>query len=91
MFFVYQSTLYFVNIFQSEEEGSGLQKKIQQIEAELDAAQEQLAEANAKLEAKEKAAADVSYLQMSVENLKVIAREHQVRFYIYNERTITII
>ena len=45
--------------FQSEEEGNALQKRIQQIEAELDAAQEQLGEANAKLEAKEKAAADV--------------------------------
>lgn len=45
--------------FQSEEEGNALQKRIQQIEAELDAAQEQLGEANAKLETKEKAAADV--------------------------------
>ncbi|CAF4011293.1 unnamed protein product, partial [Rotaria sp. Silwood1] len=42
----------------SEEESNGLQKKIQQVEAELDAVQEQLAEANAKLEAKEKAATD---------------------------------
>ena len=45
--------------FQSEEESATLQKRIQQIEAELDAATEQLAEANGKLETKEKAAADV--------------------------------
>ena len=51
-----------VDVCQSEEESNGLQKKIQQIEAELDAAQEQLAEANAKLEAKEKAATDVSLI-----------------------------
>ncbi len=60
----------FINLFskfsfiyiQSEEENNGIQKKIQQIEAELDAAQEQLAEANAKLVAKEKAATDVSLI-----------------------------
>ena len=55
---------YFVK-FQSEEESNSLQKKIQQIEAELDTAQEQLAEANTKLEAKEKAATDVSRYSLS--------------------------
>lgn len=53
------SSLVFFLTLQSEEESATLQKRIQQIEAELDAATEQLGEANGKLETKEKAAADV--------------------------------
>jgi len=63
LFFSFQLKWSFqIFYFQSEEESNALQKKIQQIESELDAAQEQLGEANAKLEAKEKAATDVSLI-----------------------------
>jgi predicted nucleic acid-binding Zn-ribbon protein len=55
-------SFFFFFSFKSEEESNALQKRIQQIEAELDAATEQLGEANGKLEAKEKAAADVSLM-----------------------------
>jgi predicted nucleic acid-binding Zn-ribbon protein len=65
---------YFEN-FQSEEESNSLQKKIQTIEAELDTVQEQLAEANTKLEAKEKAAIDVSHFSSSTIALDLLGRE----------------
>ena len=54
----------FVVCLQTEEEINTLQKKVQATEADLDAAQEQLGEANTKLEAKEKAATDVSHQQV---------------------------
>ena len=50
----------FIFLFQSEEENNNLQKRISQLDQELDTAQEQLAAANQKLEAAAKASADVS-------------------------------
>ncbi|CAF1621937.1 unnamed protein product [Adineta steineri] len=61
----------------SEEESTSLQKKIQLAEAELDGVQEQLAEANAKLEAKEKAAVDVSILNLNNGTLRSLTRTPQ--------------
>lgn len=53
-------TLY-LSPFKSEEEVRGLQKKIQQIENELDLVQENLTQANSKLEEKEKTLQTVSW------------------------------
>lgn len=51
---------------QAEEEARSLQKKIQQIENELDQTQEQLMQVNAKLEEKDKALQNVSVDQITL-------------------------
>lgn len=52
----------FIFFRQAEEEARSLQKKIQQIENDLDQTQEQLMQVNAKLEEKDKALQNVSIL-----------------------------
>jgi septal ring factor EnvC (AmiA/AmiB activator) len=49
---------------QAEEEARSLQKKIQQIENDLDQTMEQLMQVNAKLDEKDKALQNVSYMHI---------------------------
>lgn len=56
-------TLIFCDNIQAEEEVRDLQKKMQQLENDLDQTQEKLMNANTRLEEKEKALLNVSHLQ----------------------------
>lgn len=58
--FGFLNFLFFLYFLQAEEEARSLQKKIQQIENDLDQTQEQLTQVNGKLEEKEKALQNVS-------------------------------